>query len=88
MKAVYKELLVGIVLIVVSLLWILYGSSMFIGVNWVYHFIITANAVIPVVAILIGALLIWLAYDEWKIEKELKAEEEKLAKEKRRARKK
>ncbi|MCC5994403.1 MAG: hypothetical protein LM587_02330 [Candidatus Aenigmarchaeota archaeon] len=45
------------------------------------------NGAVPIVVILLGTFIVWLEWDEWKIERELAKEEKKLEKEKRRKKK-
>jgi hypothetical protein len=45
------------------------------------------NGAVPIVVILLGIFIVWLEWDEWKIERELAKEEKKLEKEKRRKKK-
>ena len=40
-------------------------------------FLTVVNGAIPPLVLLIGIFIVWLEYDEWKIERELKREEEK-----------
>lgn len=50
--------------------------------------LIVLNGSIPLFVALIGFFIVWLEYDEWKIEKELREEEEKEKKKSRKKRKK
>jgi hypothetical protein len=45
------------------------------------------NGAVPIVVILLGIFIVWLEWDEWKIERELAKEEKKLEKEKKRKKK-
>jgi cell division protein FtsL len=45
------------------------------------------NGAIPIFVILLGVFIVWLEWDEWKIERELAKEEKKLEKEKKRRKK-
>jgi cadmium resistance protein CadD (predicted permease) len=60
---------------------------MIVSVAVIYEFTlrelwIVLQGILPPLAFLIGLFIVWLEWDEWKIERELKAEEEKEKEEK------
>lgn len=82
MKGIVKGVLAGLVAVLASLWWMWSGSSQLIDRNWLIDFIIVVNGALPVLVFLLGVFILWLEYDEWKIERELKKEEEKVSKKK------
>ena len=91
------KILIGLLLIVAGVYWILYGqqaSSLSarlapylapLGVKptgaW-NDFLLLLNGGLPPIIALIGIFIVWLEWDEWKIERELAAEEKKEKKKK------
>jgi glycerol-3-phosphate acyltransferase PlsY len=86
------KILIGILLIAAGIYWILYGPSAsglnavlapylsFLGAKPVAtwnDFILLLNGALPPLIVLIGIFIVWLEWDEWKIERELAAEEKK-----------
>ena len=92
------KMIIGVLLIIAGIYWILYGPDATkinaaiapylarIGAaakaTW-NDLILLLNGGIPPLLVLLGIFIVWLEWDEWRIERELKAEEEK-AKRKRR----
>jgi len=86
------KILIGAILIIAGIYWILYGPAAAslnvaiapylapIGVSakgaW-NDFILLLNGALPPLIVLIGIFIVWLEWDEWKIERELEAEEKK-----------
>lgn len=86
------KILIGALLIIAGVYWILYGPAATslnatiapylapIGVSsrgaW-NDFIVLLNGGLPPLVVLVGIFIVWLEWDEWKIEKELEAEEKK-----------
>lgn len=91
------KILIGIVLVIAGVYWILYGPSASslskaiapslvpLGVKatgaW-NDLVLLLNGGIPIVVVIIGIFIVWLEWDEWKIERELEAEEKKSRKRK------
>jgi hypothetical protein len=86
------KILLGLLLIIVGAYWILYGPSAsslnavlapylaLLGAKPVAtwnDFVLLFNAGFPPFIILIGIFIVWIEWDEWKIERELAAEEKK-----------
>jgi len=69
--------LIGVILMVVSAWWVYKGSPMYIGRSGIEDLITVLNGAVPVFVFLLGLFIVWLEYDEWKIEKELEKEERK-----------
>ncbi len=80
--------LIGIILMIVSAWWVWKGSAMYIGRSGIEDLITVLNGAVPVFVFLLGLFIVWLEYDEWKIEKELEKEEKKLRKKQKRTRRK
>lgn len=90
-------MVIGLLLIIAGLYWILYGPAATslsatiapylasVGVKssgaW-NDFLVLLNGGLPPLVILIGIFIVWLEWDEWKIERELAAEEKKAKKKK------
>ena len=86
------KILIGLLLIAAGVYWILYGQSASslsraiapylvpLGVQatgaW-NDFLLLLNGGLPPLVVLIGIFIVWLEWDEWKIERELAAEEKK-----------
>lgn len=94
------KLLIYVLLILGALAWMVYFSSEWLtgfvalvtrvlplSRDWLIHFGIVANALIPILILVFAALLLYLEYSDWKIEKELKEEEKRLEKEEKKAKK-
>ena len=92
------KILIGVLLIVAGAYWILYGPSAsslnarlapylaLLGAKSVAtwnDFVLLLNGGLPPLIVLIGIFIVWLEWDEWKIERELAAEEKKERRRKR-----
>ncbi|MEM5829459.1 MAG: hypothetical protein QW040_01880 [Candidatus Aenigmatarchaeota archaeon] len=91
------KIVIGLLLIVAGVYWIFYGptaSSLSakiapyltpLGIRatgaW-NDFVLLLNGGLPPLVVLIGIFIVWLEWDEWKIERELAAEEKKTRKKK------
>jgi hypothetical protein len=88
----FGKVLIGIGLMVASAYWILFGPRLINVLNPVAHylvgktiraesaladFLIVVNGMLPPLIFLIGLFIVWLEWDEWRIERELRKEEEK-----------
>lgn len=79
------KILIGLLLIVGGAYWVFYGigSSVlasFLGVTPntpLVDFLVLVSGGVPPFLALIGLFVVWLEWDEWKIEKELMKEERK-----------
>jgi hypothetical protein len=74
------KILIGLLLILAGAYWIFYGSSLvtLLGVSpntALADFLVLVNGGLPPFIALIGLFIVWLEWDEWKIERELAAEE-------------
>ncbi|MEM5815296.1 MAG: hypothetical protein QXD89_02305 [Candidatus Aenigmatarchaeota archaeon] len=72
--------MIGVLLVISAFLYI------FIGIPGISRpalrdVLIVLNGIIPLFILLLGILIVWLEWDEWKIERELAKEEKKLEKE-------
>jgi len=70
---------IGIILVIVSLYYIFYpisGLPASISPAWP-DVVVVLNGSIPLFVLLLGIFIVWLEWDEWKIEKELEKEERK-----------
>ena len=79
------KVLIGLLIMVGSVWWVLEGSAKYLGRSGLEDLISVINGAVPPLLFLLGVFIVWLEYDEWKIERELREEEER---EKRRRRKK
>jgi hypothetical protein len=92
------KILIGLLLIFAGIYWILYGptaSSLsaaiapylaLLGARQVAtwnDFVLLLNGGLPPLIAVIGLFIVWLEWDEWKIERELAAEEKKTRRRKR-----
>ncbi|MEM5853995.1 MAG: hypothetical protein QXG39_04420 [Candidatus Aenigmatarchaeota archaeon] len=91
------KIIIGIVLIIAGLYWLLYGPQVErintviapylapLGIpakgTW-NDFLLLLNGGIPPFLVLVGIFIVWLEWDEWKIERELAAEEKKAKRKK------
>jgi len=75
MNAITKAF-IGVLIVIASLYYILLGIPGYLKPA-LSDVLVVLNGVIPILALLLGAFIIWLEYDEWKIEQELKKEEQK-----------
>jgi hypothetical protein len=69
------KILIGVLVVVGSIAWIVRFSLV--------DLMTVLNGAIPPFVFLIGVFIIWLEFDEWRIERELRAEEEKAKRRKR-----
>ena len=67
--------------------WIAQGSQALIARSGIEDFLTVINGAIPVLVFLLGIFIVWLEWDELRIERELKAEEEREKKKKKRKKK-
>ncbi|MGC9059026.1 MAG: hypothetical protein ACP5H3_01280 [Candidatus Aenigmatarchaeota archaeon] len=79
--------LIGVIVVLAALYYVFAGIPGFLKPA-LPDVITVLNGAIPLFVILLGIFIVWLEWDEWKIEKELKKEEEKLEREKRKSRRK
>lgn len=71
------KIIIGIILVLASLYYIVYGFPTY-SIKPAWRDLLTVlNGAIPVLVLLIGVFIIWLEWDEWKIERELAEEERK-----------
>jgi hypothetical protein len=77
---------IGVIILLVALYYIFAGIPGYLKPA-LPDVLTVLNGVIPILVILLGAFIIWLEWDEWKIERELEKEEKKLEKEKKRRKK-
>ena len=68
--------LVGVVLVVASLYYIIQGIPGLLKPA-LTDVLVVLNGSIPLFILLLGIFIVWLEWDEWKIEQELKREERK-----------
>jgi hypothetical protein len=78
---------IGVIIIIAALYYIFAGIPGYLNPAWP-DVLTVLNGAIPVFVILLGAFIVWLEWDEWKIERELAKEEKKLEKERKRRKKK
>jgi hypothetical protein len=76
------KILLGLLLVAAGAYWIFYGGNLasILGVKSgtaLADLLVLVNGGVPLFVLLIGLFIIWLEWDEWKIEKELAAEERK-----------
>jgi hypothetical protein len=77
------KILIGLLLIVGGAYWIFYGigSSGLVTLLGItpntplVDFLVLVSGGVPPFLVLIGLFVVWLEWDEWKIEKELRKEE-------------
>ncbi|MGC8993437.1 MAG: hypothetical protein ACP5F8_01665 [Candidatus Aenigmatarchaeota archaeon] len=79
--------LIGVIVVLAALYYVFAGIPGFLKPA-LPDVITVLNGAIPLFVILLGIFIVWLEWDEWKIEKELKKEEEKLEREKKKSRRK
>jgi len=77
---------IGVILILASIYYILKGIPGVIAPA-LGDVITVLNGAIPLFVLLLGVLIVWLEWDEWKIEKELQKEEKEIEKKERKSRK-
>jgi len=82
------KIILGIILIIGSIWWIGWGSFTYIRRSGVNDLVTVLNGSIPVLIFILGIFIVWLEYDELKIERELAAEERKAKRRKRTTRRK
>jgi hypothetical protein len=81
------KMIIGVILVIASIYYLVYGIPPYnIRPAW-RDLLLVLNGGIPLLVLLIGAFIVWLEWDEWKIEREL-AKEEKAARKPRAGRKK
>jgi len=76
------KILIGLLLLLMGAYWVFYGSSLvtLLGVapnTALADFLVLVNGGLPPFVALIGLFIVWLEWDEWKIERELATEERK-----------
>ncbi len=64
-------------MVIGSAWWVLSGSSQYIGRSGISDFVTVLNGALPPLVFLLGLFIVWLEYDELKIERELKKEEKR-----------
>jgi len=78
------KILIGLLLILGGAYWIFYGydssslAKLLLGAvpnTALADFLVLVNGGLPPFVALIGLFIVWLEWDEWKIERELAAEE-------------
>lgn len=78
------KMLIGLLLVLGGAYWMFYGWGSdrlisFLPANFskrpVADFLVILDGAVPSLVILLGLFIIWLEWDEWKIEKELSREE-------------
>ena len=86
MSGSLMKIIIGVILIVVSVWWVFSGSSYIQPLKTSLHvtsrpaladFITVLNGSIPPFVALIGLLIVWLEWDNLRIQKELTKEEKK-----------
>lgn len=82
------KILLGLILLSAGIYWIFYGSSLreILGVSSgtaLADFLVVVNGIVPPTVALVGLFVLWLEWDEWKIERELEAERRKLRRKRR-----
>ncbi|MCS7106362.1 MAG: hypothetical protein NZ942_03535 [Candidatus Aenigmarchaeota archaeon] len=75
------KIVIGLLLIVVSIYYIVNGIPGYLAPGWP-ALLTVLKGVIPLLLLMLGVFIVWLEWDELRIEKELKTEEEKPAKKK------
>ncbi|MEM5766336.1 MAG: hypothetical protein QW423_01725 [Candidatus Aenigmatarchaeota archaeon] len=91
------KIIIGLFLILAGIYWILYGPTanslsakiapyltpFGVQANGAWNdFLLLLNGGIPPLVLLVGIFIVWLEWDEWKIERELAAEEKKTRRKK------
>ena len=74
------KILLAIILIAGSIWWLLQGSEQYINRNGLSDLKTVLNGAVPPMVFLLGLFILWLEWDEWKIERELASEEKKARK--------
>jgi len=87
------KMLIALLLIIVGAWWIFQGKDstwlssklqQFTGIDASKHaltdFLVMLNGGVPLLIVLLGLFMLWLEWDEWKIERELASEERKTRK--------
>lgn len=77
---------IGVLIVLVALYYIFAGIPGYLKPA-LQDVLTVLNGAIPIFVILLGVFIVWLEWDEWKIERELAKEEKKLEKEKKRRKK-
>jgi len=77
--------LIGVLIVVAALYYIFAGIPGYLKPA-LPDVLTVLNGAIPLFVILLGVFIVWLEWDEWKIERELAKEEKKLEAEKKRSR--
>ncbi len=82
------KMIIGVILVIASLYYIIYGLPSY-NIKPAWHDLLTVlNGAIPILVLLIGVFIVWLEWDEWKVERELAKEEKVVARKARVARRK
>jgi len=71
------KILFGLILLVGSAWWIWQGSLQYINRSGLGDLMTVLNGLIPPLVFIVGLFIIWLEWDEIKVEKELVREEKK-----------
>jgi hypothetical protein len=78
---------IGVLIVIAALYYIIAGVPGYLKPA-LPDVLTVLNGAIPLFVILLGVFIVWLEWDEWKIERELAKEEKKLEAEKKRSRRK
>ncbi|MCS7093697.1 MAG: hypothetical protein RMJ18_00725 [Candidatus Aenigmarchaeota archaeon] len=79
--------LMGVIIVVASIYYIFAGIPGYLKPA-LSDVLVVLNGAIPIFVLLIGVFIIWLEWDEWKIERELAKEEKEAEKKEKRAKRK
>lgn len=75
------KIIIGLILIVASIYYIVRGVPGYFEPGWP-ALLTVIKGLVPLGVLFIGIFIVWLEWDELRIERELKAEEKKLEKRK------
>ncbi|MGC8812471.1 MAG: hypothetical protein ACP5O8_02685 [Candidatus Aenigmatarchaeota archaeon] len=73
------KIIIGLILIGASIYYIVKGVPGYFEPGWP-ALLTVIKGLVPLAVLLLGVFIVWLEWDELRIERELKAEEEKPAK--------
>ncbi|MEM5815685.1 MAG: hypothetical protein QXL14_01410 [Candidatus Aenigmatarchaeota archaeon] len=79
--------LIGVILVLASIYYIFAGIPGVLAPA-LKDVLTVINGALPLFVLLLGVLIVWLEWDEWKIEKELQKEEKEMEKKERKSRRK